>query len=297
MPRATRIALVVPFLPVVWGLLICWTAGSVREWAGDLLFTLAVYVFLLGVGAFAVRPRWVRYPLAVMVAGAVLSVMRVPGLKHTGGTGVLVLGIVAPVVAGVVLIRSRRHRWPATTAQPLAVFPLSGVWYVMQGGGRLLNHHTVVAEQRGAVDLVRVGAAGSYRGDSRRLESYLAYGEPVVAPCAGRVVVAVDGIEDQTPGSIRSAPPYGNRVTIDNGSELVTLAHLRPGSVTVAAGDEVEAGRPIGAVGNSGNSSAPHLHLQAERAGVGLQLRFAGVEGGLYRGRKINCPVWTDVVT
>jgi murein DD-endopeptidase MepM/ murein hydrolase activator NlpD len=80
-------------------------------------------------------------------------------------------------------------------------------------------------------------------------------------------------------------------VTIDNGSELITVAHLRPGTVTVAVGDVVEAGRPLGAVGNSGNSSAPHLHLQAERAGFGLQLRFAGVKGNLCRGRKIGRPV------
>jgi hypothetical protein len=44
------------------------------------------------------------------------------------------------------------------------------------------------------------------------LESYLAYGEPVVAPCVGRVVTVIDGIEDQAPGAIRYAPPYGNHV-------------------------------------------------------------------------------------
>jgi hypothetical protein len=289
--RGTGIPLVVPVLPVGWGLVSCWTADSVLDWVGDLVFTLAIYSFLVGVGAFAARPRWARHPLVVVVAGAVVSVVRVPGLSHAGGVGTLLLGVVVLAVVGAVLIGARRHRWPDATAEPLAVFPLSGVWYVVQGGGRLLNHHVVVAEQRAAVDLVRVGPAGSYRGDPRRLESYLAYGEPVVAPCAGRVVVAVDGIEDQAPGSIRSAPPYGNRVTIDNGSELITVAHLRPGTVTVAVGDVVEAGRPLGAVGNSGNSSAPHLHLQAERAGVGLQLRFAGVKGNLCRGRKIGRPV------
>jgi murein DD-endopeptidase MepM/ murein hydrolase activator NlpD len=66
-------------------------------------------------------------------------------------------------------------------------------------------------------------------------------------------------------------------VRIDSGTEIVTVAHLRPGSVAVAVGEQVRAGQFLGAVGSSGNSFAPHLHLQAERDGVGLDLRFAGV--------------------
>ena len=38
-------------------------------------------------------------------------------------------------------------------------------------------------------------------------------------------------------------------------------AHLQPGSIAVAAGDEVEAGQPLARLGNSGNSIAPHLHF------------------------------------
>jgi murein DD-endopeptidase MepM/ murein hydrolase activator NlpD len=44
----------------------------------------------------------------------------------------------------------------------------------------------------------------------------------------------------------------------------------------------------LGAVGNSGNSTMPHLHLQADRAGMELELRFTGITGRLYRGRRIR---------
>jgi hypothetical protein len=283
--RTELISYAVPYLPMIWSAVSCWTAGTVLGWSGTLLTTAAIFAFLRGLGAMPVRPWWANYPLTGLMIVALASAARLPRLARDGGTGTLVVGLV--LLAGVVVLlgMARRHRWPESTAAPLPVFPLAGDWYVVQGGGRLINHHAVEPEQRGAVDLVR---GGGYRGDPRRLESYAAYGEPVLAPCAGRVVTAVDGLADQTPGQVRPAPPYGNRVTIDNGHEQVTVAHLRPGSVTVEVGDVVEAGHLLGAVGNSGNSTAPHLHLQADRNGVGVELQFAGISGPLYRGRRVR---------
>ena len=45
------------------------------------------------------------------------------------------------------------------------------------------------------------------------------------------------------------------------------VAHLRKHSVRVTVGDVVAAGDPLGEVGNSGNTSEPHLHIHAERGG------------------------------
>jgi hypothetical protein len=275
---------VAPFLPIGWGLVGCWTASTTRGWIAAVLFLAAMVVFVEGVGALGARPWWMRRPLELLALGGLLSAVHIPSAG--GGTVALAGGAVLLAAAVWVLAHARRHRWHVTPAEPFPVFPVGGRWYVVQGGGRLLNHHTVVAAQRGAIDLVR----GSYRGDRRRLSSYAAYGEPVVAPCAGWVVAAVDGIEDQVPGGVWPAPPYGNHVRIDNGAEIVTVAHLRPGSVAVAVGEQVRAGQFLGAVGNSGNSFAPHLHLQAERDGVGLDLRFAGMRGGWWRGRTVRAP-------
>jgi murein DD-endopeptidase MepM/ murein hydrolase activator NlpD len=122
------------------------------------------------------------------------------------------------------------------------------------------------------------------------LSSYLAYGAAVRAPADGLVVAVVDGLPDRVPGVIRYGPRYGNHVVLDTGTERVVLAHLQPGSTAVAPRHRVRAGQLRGRVGNSGNSSEPHLHLHlhAERAGRGVQLQFRGVFGHLYRGRHLD---------
>ena len=43
------------------------------------------------------------------------------------------------------------------------------------------------------------------------------------------------------------------------------IAHLKPGSVLVRAGDRVREGQPIGLCGNSGNTSEPHIHIHHQR--------------------------------
>ena len=60
----------------------------------------------------------------------------------------------------------------------------------------------------------------------------------------------------------------GNHVLLQCDDEIVlVMAHLQQGSVQVETGDEVLAGTLLGRVGNSGNSSEPHLHIHAQRPG------------------------------
>ena len=61
------------------------------------------------------------------------------------------------------------------------------------------------------------------------------------------------------------------------GAHDVLLGHLQPGSVQVRAGASVAVGEWLGSVGNSGNTSEPHLrahvHAHAQRPGpVGAPL-------------------------
>jgi murein DD-endopeptidase MepM/ murein hydrolase activator NlpD len=78
---------------------------------------------------------------------------------------------------------------------------------------------------------------------------------------------------------------YGNSVRINHGDELVTLyGHMQWGSLQVSVGEQVAAGTPLGAEGNTGKSFGCHLHFEVQKsgtpvdpeqfmAGVGLQLK------------------------
>lgn len=57
----------------------------------------------------------------------------------------------------------------------------------------------------------------------------------------------------------------GNHVVISLrcSGAFVAMVHLREGSISVAMGDQVTTGQPIAACGNSGNSTQPHVHVQA----------------------------------
>ncbi|MGW2961298.1 M23 family metallopeptidase [Streptomyces sp. NPDC001220] len=274
-------------LVVLWNVLALWTAADRLAWTGDLAILAACSVVVEGWGAPAMHPRPLRRTVEAGAVVALASACRLPGLPTGHGVLRLAGGALLLAAAGGLVVAARLPRRRAPLSRPL-LFPLEGSWYVVQGGGRLLNHHTRVPEQRGALDLVALGPYGTRTRRGRELTAYAAYGRPVRSPCDGRVVSAVDTVRDQKPGEIRYQPPYGNHVFLDTGREIVKLAHLRPGSVTVAEGDMVRAGRPIGEVGNTGNTTEPHLHIHAERDGVGLDLEFTGVPGRLYRGRTVR---------
>lgn len=88
------------------------------------------------------------------------------------------------------------------------------------------------------IDLVRSGGGAN--------------GTPVIASRSGTVEVVQ-----------RSNSGYGNMVLINHHDGYKTrYAHMISGSITVKVGDYVEAGRTIGRVGSTGNSTGPHLHFE-----------------------------------
>jgi len=145
--------------------------------------------------------------------------------------------------------------------------PFEGVWFVVWGGDSAIeNYHVIAPNQRHAYDIVVWKEGTTHTGDGSVNEDYWAYGQPVLAPAAGTVVGVVDGLPDRTPsegGDIFN--PAGNQVAIQVADgEYLFIAHLQPGSLTVAEGDVVESGQQIGLVGNSGNSDAPHIHVHLQ---------------------------------
>lgn len=83
-------------------------------------------------------------------------------------------------------------------------------------------------------------------------------GAPVKAADSGHIIEARYGTYNNG---------YGNAVIIDHGNGFVSLyAHLN--SIYVRVGENVARGQQIGTVGNTGNSTGPHLHLEIRYQGV-----------------------------
>jgi hypothetical protein len=161
--------------------------------------------------------------------------------------------------------------------------PFEGEWYVFWGGRTLAqNYHAAYPDQRFAYDILAFVDGSSHVGDGKRNEDYHCWDRVLLAPGAGRVVAAVDGVEDNVPGVMNPRQPVGNHVIIDHGNgEFSFLAHLRRGTLAVELGQTVTAATPLGRCGNSGNTSEPHLHYHLQDTavfgkGVGLPAQFQG---------------------
>ena len=107
----------------------------------------------------------------------------------------------------------------------------------------------------------------NYLNNQNRNASYFNYGQPLLAVAAGTVITAVDGLPDQIPNENRPvddlAKADGNHVILRLGPGVYAgYAHLQPGSVRVRRGQRVRPGQVLGLLGNSGNTSGPHLHFQ-----------------------------------
>lgn len=140
---------------------------------------------------------------------------------------------------------------------------------VMSVNGKLNN------SQRFAIDWKRTNDQGEfYSGDKTSNESYVDYGDDILAVADATVVSILDGMEANAPGVLPASNPElaakltvenvdGNHVVLDLGDGVYAMyAHMISGSLKVKPGDKVKRGQVIGHLGNTGNANASHLHFQ-----------------------------------
>jgi hypothetical protein len=150
-------------------------------------------------------------------------------------------------------------------------FPLRhGRYFISDGGtNRMMNIHyrPNTPGQKFAIDIVKLDAFGSLSRSFFSVASADAniFGTNVYAPCAGLVIESEDGVPDHKIGDFDEEHPLGNHVVLKCKELLVEMAHFKNGSVRVHPNQAVEIGDQLGAVGNSGFSDEPHLHIQASK--------------------------------
>ncbi len=190
-------------------------------------------------------------------------------------------------------------------------YPLRGRFRARNSPARRVpSHGTHLMGTTYAIDLVPVDEAGRSAPWNWRAvvatedpRGFVGFGAPVLAPCGGEVVIVHDGeIDHEARRSQLTLLPYmlgqagrllggpsaiaGNHVVIRTSTEgpFVLLAHLQQGSARVRVGDRVRQGDVVAGCGNSGNSTQPHVHLQATdstewNTARGLPIAFTTPQG------------------
>ncbi|MEU9746110.1 M23 family metallopeptidase [Streptomyces niveus] len=198
----------------------------------------------------------------------------------------------AVFVVAVLLIQGRRTAaaLKGTTARtPVETgAPVSGRWTALNSPATKVPSHGIHSYgQTYAIDILAAPDPDPrppfamlwplVRGNSH----YPAFGAPVLAVADATVVRVLNGRRDhltrtslpalawmmliESPLRESAGPSWivGNHVVLDLGDGTYAMyAHLKQGSVTVAAGDRVRAGQRIAACGNTGNSTESHVHFQ-----------------------------------
>jgi len=155
----------------------------------------------------------------------------------------------------------------------------SGIWFPFNSTTDISAHRRSVLRfhgkhyiaQRFAIDWMRIGDDGRalLQGTSSKVNSnYYSYSTPIFAVADGVVKKVTDGITENIPDVIERAITIneqtvaGNSVVLEIGKNRYALyAHMQPGSLKVKPNEHVKRGQLIGLLGNSGNSTGPHLHF------------------------------------
>ena len=167
--------------------------------------------------------------------------------------------------------------------------------------------------QRLAIDWLRLGPdQKSFAGDRKVNKNYHAYGQEVLAAANAVVVATKDGIPENEPGPTSRAVPMtletlgGNSIVLDlGGGRYAFYAHLQPESLRVKVGEKVSRGQVLGLLGNSGNSTEPHLHFHVSDGqsllgseGISYVLDSFELLSGAHPGRRENqLPLQNDRVS
>jgi hypothetical protein len=160
-------------------------------------------------------------------------------------------------------------RSPSEAESVSLELPVKGKWIAYHAGNPVfMNYHNATEPQQYAMDIMKLNANNKvYEGKGDTITDLYTMHEEVYAPAEGEVIHAIDSLanHDLSYGSQDSANPAGNHVVIEAGKEqYIFLAHLHQGSLAVQQGDQVKPGDLIGTIGNSGNTSWPHLHLHIQ---------------------------------
>jgi hypothetical protein len=121
-----------------------------------------------------------------------------------------------------------------------------------------------------AIDWVREIGGAFYKRDGSKLTDWACFGAPIHAVANGIVVAAVNNRAEVPPFTTTDKNPTVRKPQDFSGNNVVeriapgqyaVYVHMQTGSVRVKVGQRLRTGQVIGLLGNTGNSTGPHLHF------------------------------------
>lgn len=166
-------------------------------------------------------------------------------------------------------------------------FPFTGRWLTQNSpANRIPSHGTKLFATSYAIDVVPVDHADKTAPIRTRslirpepADHFPGFGRPILAPIQGTVIATYDAAPDHA--AYRGVPSLwyaltqsrrmargwialaGNYVLIQSADVVVAICHLQQDSIVVRHNQTIQTGDLLGLCGNSGNSTEPHVHLQA----------------------------------
>ena len=259
-------------------------AGSRSMFWAEASVSALYFILIFRTGSWGVVGYALRYLLPILFVAAVAFGYLGAGVTLPAWTLELSTDRTVLLAAATAVLAVLNKRASAAKVYPgvpiRLTFPLRhGTYCILEGGdskkSRLMNRHNggvfhtkscMNRSMRFAVDIVKL-KYGIHRGIPlpKGTKGYNIDGETLYCPCDGVVSEIVDGYENEIPFTDRHPYSVGNRIVIQRDGVNVLMGHLRKGSISVRVGDKVLEGQAIAAVGDSGLTSFPNLHIQAMR--------------------------------
>ena len=236
------------------------------RYAGDDLAAIVVFIDDVGTGTLAPGQQAVVFLDVALASGRSPPRRLVTRISTTSdGAGAAVSTTTVDVV----------DQRPAHLGPPLRggdLIDLAGCCSSDHTRALLAFPDGLFLAQRYAIDFMRVDVAAALaggdplaHGDPTLNESYLTFGNEVLAVTDGRIADVRDGMPENVPSVVPPpsvATAAGNYVVeaLDDG-RFALYAHVQPGSLRVHPGQRVRRGDVLALLGNTGNSTGPHLHF------------------------------------
>ncbi|MFZ0091248.1 MAG: M23 family metallopeptidase [Solirubrobacteraceae bacterium] len=129
---------------------------------------------------------------------------------------------------------------------------------------------TYVTPEMFDIDWTQIAHGSLFLGDGKQLSEWPGFGAPIFAVANGTVVSTITDRPEVLPFAPESGNPTVQTPKDFGGNEVIerigpglyaAYEHLQTGSVVVGRGQHLRTGEPIARLGNTGNTTAPHLHF------------------------------------